>query len=226
VRSAAPEGWPTVGPDLPVEAAAPPPRDQQARTIFMPLVMDAAKGPAAENKDYRPVEADWLGGDIYRVVSLQPQNERWEYPSGATVFAVVLHPGEAMVIIVAPYSDPKPAPGEPSPTSAESQQTGYSSSERRDSMRPARFVAAASGKTRSVRFAHIAIMTVMLVATGFGGAQRYLDLPLHPADPIRASVVASCFILIGALLQVRDLSEFRIVGAAFALSLIVGAVQI
>ncbi len=199
----------------------------------MPLVMDPARGPAAEDKDYRPVEAQWLGGDIYRVVSVQPENECWEYPSGATVFAVILHASEAVLVIVAPCSESRPARAALSPQPGRSGPTGRKSQEPRHPRPRARFGSALPwGGVQTGRSAQIVIMMVILVATGLAWLKRYLDLPLHPADPIRASVVASCLILIGALLQVKDLPELRalrsssvIVGTAFALSLLVGRCQ-
>ncbi|WP_395671524.1 hypothetical protein [Phenylobacterium sp.] len=208
-----------------MEASVPPPRDDRARTIFMPLLTGRTKGATAEEKDYRPVDAEWLGGDVYRVVSVQPEHESWEYPSGATVFAVVLHPGETMLIIVAPCSDFRPGRSEWSAAEGAVQSTD--GPPRRAAPRSA--AALLLSRIRNSRCVQIAIMTIILGATGLAWSKQYLHLPLHPADPIRASVAASCLILIGALSQARDPPELRalrapalIVGVAFALSLLVG----
>jgi len=34
---------------------------------------------------WRPVEAEWVGGDRYRLVGPQPKDEAWAFPTGAVV---------------------------------------------------------------------------------------------------------------------------------------------
>ncbi|RAK58146.1 hypothetical protein [Phenylobacterium deserti] len=184
-------------------------------TIFMPLVSDAPRGLAAEDKDYRPVEAERLEGDIYRVVGVQPPHERWAYPSGATVFAVKIH---AVTVIVAPSSEPTPerivrdeAPGR---------------------ARPRLELREFATSARGARAALFAVMVVLAAAAGSALLGRGAFFVLQPADPIRASVVASSLLLIAALWRAKGWRELQavgtpsaIVGAAFVLSLIVARCQ-
>ncbi|HEY8617524.1 hypothetical protein [Phenylobacterium sp.] len=213
-----------------------PPGAQRTCTIFMPLAASPSRGPAAEDKDYRPVEAEWLAGDVYRVVSAQPENEAWEYPSGATVFAVKLHAGDAVVVIVSAVSASRPV-NEPDPRDArpERSQSGRGAlrelreQKPRARVRPERLIRRIEGS----RFALILTMMMLMAAAAAAWLRRDLDTPLQPADPIRASVVASCLILIARLCVVRAPHEVRalrtpsaIAGAAFVLSLLVGRCQV
>ena len=46
--------------------------------IYMPLVNEGTDV-------WRPVEAEHLSGDLYRVTGIMPADEAWAFPSGAIV---------------------------------------------------------------------------------------------------------------------------------------------
>lgn len=195
-----------------------PPGEERTRKIFMPLATDTPRGPAAEDKDYRPVEAEWLGGDTYRVVSAQPKNERWEYPSGARVFAVKLHPGDAVIVIVAPFPQSEAAPAD-EPAGESGRPRGRS---------------APVIPWKNVQIARLAQMVVVLIVmvTTASAWSRRDAYGLQPADPLRASVVATSLILIAGLWRASDARELRalrtpsiIVAGAFVLCLILERCQ-
>lgn len=63
----------------------------------------------------RPVQAEHLGGDTFRVMGPQPKGESWIYPPGAVVYAIDqdVSDGEIALVAVGLFDDGSPAPVQP-----------------------------------------------------------------------------------------------------------------
>lgn len=125
--------------------------------VFMPL-------GDGKSDAYRLVFAEFVGGQVYRLLETQPEDEAWLFAGATTVFAVEgERPGR--LVVVAPYVSADPPPAE---------------------RKPDRKLAAAA-----LRCALALSFTAATASILAGWCFVRPPLPVYPADPLRLGFLVS-----------------------------------